>query len=141
MSWLFERDREVSSGWSDRPVLLWVEDDAGLHDRERVGQAFERITERVLDREKVLAIDDRGTWTARLYDLGWVAVSSCDGSAIGIVVRETSFKLGLAPDAIDRLYALTQSQMLELNGLREQIEQLRNRPASGGPDGGSSWAK
>lgn len=137
MSQFFERDCDVSSGWFHRLVFLWEEDDSGCHDRERLAPAFWRITGRVIGRESTLAIEDRGDWTARLHSSGWVTVISCQGSAIAVVVRETSFKLSLAPDAVDRLYALAQSQMFELKALREQIEQLRKSPSGDGPHGGS----
>lgn len=71
--------------WADKIVIIWREDDSGCADRERLRAAFQRITGRRLEDRKVITGCDKGDWTASLFADGWVAIDSCEGSAIGVV--------------------------------------------------------
>lgn len=79
---------DPSSDWADRIVIVWTEDDVEYEDKERIADAWRRITGRDLAREERLGKqEDRGDWVATLRRYGWVSISGCEGGAIGIVAK------------------------------------------------------
>lgn len=78
---------DAPDNWIDHVVWLWHEDDARPVDRERVCDAFRRITgHHNRDLHKV-AYFDGGDCMATLYRGGWVSGSSCEGGLVGVLIE------------------------------------------------------
>lgn len=83
---------EETTDWHERTVIIWMEDDAPVPDKEKVEAAWKRIRGCDLNSNsykcKVLKKLEDGDTFIKLYPHGWVIFTCCEGSGIGIVVKE-----------------------------------------------------
>ncbi len=77
---------DIPEDWSNRLLILWMEDDAFPADREYTSSAFKRITD-CQDHDKIHEHDDGDAFYS-FYRGGWVKVSAPDGGMVGVLVKE-----------------------------------------------------
>jgi len=67
---------------TDGLVLAWQEDDSGCYDRERLNQAYKRLTGIEFKESEATDKEDHGDWIGYSMPNGWVAAYSPMGSEI-----------------------------------------------------------
>lgn len=77
---------QVDGDWFDRLLVLWEEDDAPVLDKERTGQAFERISGRPVG--AWVAKVQVGDHAAYLHRNGWVHCIYPEGGCVAVVIKE-----------------------------------------------------
>lgn len=81
--------KDIKPDWHTRVMSLWVEDDSGAHDRERIFQAHKRIGGRSpneKDGPKPVATHNGGHFLSVLYDDGLVHVAVDGLMELGVIV-------------------------------------------------------
>lgn len=104
MSDIFAIDRKVpvsgDENWWRRVLALWREDECTLRDPDaehldgnepghlhEVG-AWERFTGDPLDTDERVLTADLGDTFMHLHPRGWVELVSCEGGAVGVLLKE-----------------------------------------------------
>jgi hypothetical protein len=81
---------DIPKNWREMYLRIWVEDDAPVPDKERTGNAFQRITghtDKYMRERHTHMIDDDDCITF-FYSDGWVREVACDGGSVGVLVKE-----------------------------------------------------
>jgi len=82
---------DIGGDWRDWLVVLWEEDDAPVPDKERVYEAFCRISE-IKHQQHPIYVIDEGDQFINFYRGGWVKAVSCEGGWVGVLLKEKASK-------------------------------------------------
>jgi len=85
---MVQQKDDIPKEWEKQLVILWVEDDAPVPDKESTLSAFMRITGMgAVEVERPIHEIDAGDAFFNFYRWGWVKAVTCDGGWVGVLVR------------------------------------------------------